>query len=131
MGEHKFRIGDKVWDVRMGWVRVEMVNTEGVYTIAVRHKNGISSFTKDGKLLESDLYPSLFFREITIPKEALQRPRWRAEKGGSFFYINVYGEVETAADYRDKWCNKLFDVENYFQAVEEAMESKHYKVFHD
>lgn len=128
----EFKIGDKVWYVGRGWGEV---TETGVlcesYPIKVVFGEGALHFTQEGKYCLVDKFPSLFFQEIEISKEALERPRWRAEKGGAFFSVDMFGRIEMSTDYHNEWCDKLFDVGNYFQTTQEAVKSKHYKVFHE
>lgn len=127
----KFKVGDKVWYLNKGWGNVVNDRYIKSHPIIVEFKNGdMMAFTGDGKCNNTDKNGALFFEEITIPKSAYIRPKWRAEKDREhYYYVSSYGSVGKDTDYRRNADNKRFEVGNYFKTEEEAKESKFYKVF--
>ena len=52
----KVKVGDRIWTVQDGWVKVKSVNHSSYYPIF----DGNSSFTLDGKFSRSHHHPSAF-----------------------------------------------------------------------
>jgi len=62
-----WKVGQRVWDVRLGWGKIREI-TEG-YTLPITVKftdDKIETYTRDGKLYEKDLYPSLYPHKVKI-----------------------------------------------------------------
>jgi hypothetical protein len=75
MAKTIFKVGDRVWDFRYGWGVVEENNDDQHFPVFVRFDDGEGcAFTLDGRF-DTDQNRTLFFAEIPIPKEALERPR--------------------------------------------------------
>jgi hypothetical protein len=75
MAKTIFKVGDKVWDIGLGWGEVMQIDAGFHYPIYVLFKNGKQEwYAADGRN-ESQSSRVLFFQEIPIPKEALERPR--------------------------------------------------------
>jgi hypothetical protein len=64
------KFGDKVWDTRVGWLEVIGLNSDLEHSIETNYRR----YTSDGKLCSSNLFPSLFWNEFEIPKEAFIKP---------------------------------------------------------
>lgn len=82
------RVGDKVWHITRGKGKITNIIFSERWPIEVKFKNGISIYTFEGKDLEKDINPSLFWDEIefdipTKPKRKVKR------------YINLYWEEKT------------------------------------
>ncbi|MGL5803185.1 MAG: hypothetical protein ACRCX7_11425 [Cetobacterium sp.] len=126
-----FKLGDKVWSTRKGWGVVDKTANSKSYPIKVSFINrGSISFTEDGKEVESDIHPTLFFEEIPIPETALVRPKWRANKNDSYYCVTSDGMTVGVIEYGRGIDDRRYEHENYFKTIEEARESKFYKVFH-
>lgn len=72
----KARIGDKVWSVRKGWGKIILTVADEYYPIIVRYEDAVrEAYTKDGKLMIGDRYPTLFWDEIKfkIPEQPKRR----------------------------------------------------------
>lgn len=131
----KFKMGDKVFDIRHGWgTVVEVEFNHSGFPIQVHfstlNKTISDVYTIDGRSSFSDTYPSLYFVEITIPHNASVRPKWRAEVDEIFFHINSVGFIIRDVDNRYVIDNRLYDIGNYFESEQEAKESDIYKAFH-
>lgn len=125
-----FTTGDNVWDIIYGDGKVLDVCFAGM---RVYFDTGvIKQFIPDGRL-ERESKRTLFFKEfdIEIPKEALERPRWRAEKDDVFFTVDGIGQVLAQKDIYNGWCDEAFGLGNYFKTITEAEQSKFYKVFRE
>lgn len=127
-----FKENDRVWDMRYGWGTVVSITEEDLYPVVVKFEHSIvRKYFKDGRWDKTDRNRILFFQEISVPQEALERPRWRAEKNREYFFVNGCGAIVTGCEL---FCVKdglKFEVGNYFQTEEEAKGSKFYKVFHE
>lgn len=67
------RVGDRVWDIRLGWGVVHHINTNNVYPVAVSFPNGDRLlYTTEGFHDTSHVTQSLFWDEVVI--EAPQKP---------------------------------------------------------
>jgi hypothetical protein len=64
------KVGDKVWESCRGWSEVVELDDESVYKIMTN----FNSYTIDGKYHTRDSFPSLFWNEFEIPKEAFIKP---------------------------------------------------------
>lgn len=52
--------------------------------------------------------------------DIVELPRWRAEKGGEFYFVDFTGEVGFDVDGRETTDNAMYEIGNYFQTREEA-----------
>ncbi|MGL5964388.1 MAG: hypothetical protein ACRCZ2_08350, partial [Fusobacteriaceae bacterium] len=104
-------------------------NKESSYPVDVRHNERCVSYTKDGKQYEEEDGRVLFFDEIPIPKSALVRPRFRARRGGVYYYVNLCGDVCQSDELRAKLDEQQYEAGNYFETEELAMDSDIYKAF--
>jgi hypothetical protein len=66
----EIKVGDKVWDLRYGWSEVISLRDGESYEI-VTH---INTYTIDGKCSIGNQFPSLFWNEFEVPKEAFIKP---------------------------------------------------------
>lgn len=57
-GKH-IKEGDKVWDNRFGWTTVKNIRPDRKYKIST----GYYSYMQDGKAIEQNEFPSLFWKE--------------------------------------------------------------------
>ena len=74
-----------------------------------------AKLTLNGKEYEVEINEEQV-KEIEKPKYK----RWRAEKGGKYYFLSDLGEILFATDYRDKSDNFLYNTDNYFKTEEEA-----------
>lgn len=49
--------------------------------------------------------------------------RWRAEKDGTYYFMNTFGEVESSTELNDYMDNKRHMFGNYFKTEEECLEA--------
>lgn len=63
--------------------------------------------------------------------DIVELPRWRAEIGGRFYFINYIGKVDFDTDLRGYADNSAYEIGNYFQTKEEAEKytEKFYEIF--
>ena len=59
----------------------------------------------------------------------LEKVRWRAEKGEMYCFVNSLGEIDFKEDWGNIVDDNFYKLGNYFQTIEEAKESKFFKVF--
>jgi len=67
------KVGDKVWSIANGWgVVVKLDSFDVNYPITVHHENDglVYVYTTDGKYMDKDSYPTLFWSEFEVPKKA-------------------------------------------------------------
>ncbi|MGL5050649.1 MAG: hypothetical protein ACRC6E_08515 [Fusobacteriaceae bacterium] len=126
-----FKVGDKVYDIKFGFGEVVEIRECGLNNVGVKFGNFVRFYTQYGFYGAIDFNRSLFFEEIEIPVSALTRPRWRALKGGVFWYVSAFGIATKGIDYYSICDDTLNKVGNYFKTEEETEESRFYKVFHD
>ncbi|MGL4999410.1 MAG: hypothetical protein ACRC5T_10620 [Cetobacterium sp.] len=126
-----FKVGDKVYDVRHGWGKVEDVEYSTLFPILVDFEEYFDMYTVDGKDAILDKKACLFFEQIEIPDSALTRAKFRASYGEKYYSVNHYGVVERSIERSYKIDSRLVDIGNYFKTEKEAKESKFYKIFHD
>ncbi|MGL5050896.1 MAG: hypothetical protein ACRC6E_09780 [Fusobacteriaceae bacterium] len=125
-----FRVGDKVWEIRRGWGEVKKIEKYEELPITVGYNDGYyRTYTEDGKVHDCDANRSLFFKEIVIPKQALDRPRFRAEEGIQYVVVTCTGTLNYYTE-RLSWTDEeYYSCGNYFETEEEAKESDLYKVY--
>lgn len=68
-------------------------------------------------------------RKHSVLFDIVELPRWRAEIGGRFYFINYIGKVDFDTDLRGYADNSAYEIGNYFQTKEEA--EKYMKKFHE
>lgn len=124
-----FQVGDKVWSLEYGFGNVICVENCVEYPIFVSYKDDVVTYTEDGRAFNTSLNRSLFFQELEIPKEALVRPKWRAEDKQIYYFVDSMGEIIEIIDTKSIKDNSRFMLDNYFKTREEAKQSKFYKVF--
>jgi hypothetical protein len=66
----EIKVDDKVWDSRYGWSKVIELYDGEKYEIVTN----LSSYTTDGKNALGHNFPSLFWNEFEVPKEAFIKP---------------------------------------------------------
>ena len=61
------KVGDKVWSFSNGWGVVERTGESSIYTLRVRYNEVYTVlYTEDGKMYNSDMYPTLFWDEVVF-----------------------------------------------------------------
>lgn len=60
------KVGDKVWNIRLGWGVVRELMNLSDYPIYVSFERGAGTYTWDGYYILEDLNPSLFWDEIEV-----------------------------------------------------------------
>ncbi|MGL5014450.1 MAG: hypothetical protein ACRC6V_09210 [Bacteroidales bacterium] len=123
-----FKVGDKVWSISYGWGEIVGIDHNSSYMLKVQFDDEYITYTDDGKQYYGN-NRDLFFKEIPIPMEALERPRWRAEKYDSYFVVTRNGGILEISEQGYQIDDEQYECGNYFQTEEEAKESKFYKVF--
>lgn len=133
----EFKIKDKVWDFVFGHGEIISISDSFInvkFTLIgniVAYKlNGRTIDNMNGRITVSPTR-TLFFQEIPIPKEAMVRPKWRANKGDTYFLVSTGGTVEKMFETHNSADERRHNVGNYFQTAEKARESKFYKAFHE
>ena len=76
-----FKENDKVFDVRYGWGKVDLIYNPNHYPIVVKYKIGHISYTLDGKSSHEDLTPMLSFTEYTLQGFSQERAELLPERG--------------------------------------------------
>lgn len=61
--------------------------------------------------------------------DIVELPKWRAELGGRFYFINYIGKVDFDTDLRGYADNGAYEIGNYFRTKEEA--EKYIEKFHE
>ena len=135
MRNDEFKVGDRVFDVRYGYGRVVEIEKVGDYPINVKLENDgyksnvIHTYSVNGKINGGNRV--LFFQEIPIPKEVMVRPRWRAERGEKYYFIDAVGDVVYTRESNIYGDDLKYKIGNYFHTTEESKQSKIYKAFHE
>jgi len=62
----KCKVGDWIWTIKFGWVKININNRDSIYPITILKKNKYYAYTYDGKFDITDNYPSAF---VVPPKE--------------------------------------------------------------
>jgi len=86
-------------------------------------------FLKEG-ILVNEYGDTIEYKNINggIPKykidwyDEVEPPRWRADKGFSYFYSNRWFNVERDTDLHTNWGTSLYNSGNYWQTKEQAIE---------
>lgn len=55
-------------------------------------------------------------------KDSPQPKRWRAERGGHYWYVDYFGTVSEIYESFEYFDEKLYSIGNYFRTFEEAEE---------
>lgn len=125
-----FEVGQNVWEIKYGWGTVEALdfNKDEYSVVQVRfvRNNLVVSYSVNG-IYNAEQNRTLFFEELQIPESALIPPKWRAEYGEIYFFINSVGEV---CYVRDNACDidiNRYKIGNYFETEEKAKQSNIYK----
>lgn len=79
-------------------------------------------YVDQGEVKMVDIKHSILF-------DIVELPRWRAELGGRFYFINYMGKVDFDTDLRGYADNSAYEIGNYFQTKEEA--EKYTEKFHE
>jgi hypothetical protein len=66
----EINVGDKVWDLYYGWSDVVALYDREKYKIMTNN----DTYTTDGKCNTESKWPTLFWNEFKIPKEAFIKP---------------------------------------------------------
>jgi hypothetical protein len=93
----KVEVGDEIWTIQLGWV--EVLDKEYSHDYPIKTPN--DSYTFDGKISQSDKFPSAFleypFKEQEIEKDTLV---WFKDCEDAFWKVGYYSHFEN-----DKhWC---------------------------
>lgn len=59
-------------------------------------------------------------KDYSMLFDIVELPRWRAEKGGEYYFVDFTGEVGFDVDVRETTDNATYEIGNYFQTKEEA-----------
>lgn len=110
----------KQYEVEDGW---EDVRTMPLDEITTRLYSDGSIGTGSGY----HCYQPIAWRPIVKPKEV----RWRAERGGEYFFVQGHGKVEYVNDNHDAWDDGHYSIGNYFRTREEAEASNKARVMRD
>ena len=110
------KIGEKAWDVHVGWGEVFSVGSSVAYPIAVRFKNyGTKSYTVKGLAYEEDTYQTLFWDEVKIEAPSKPLPElevdtkvivWNRTKSKArrhFSHFSPSGRIACFADGNTSW----------------------------
>lgn len=69
------KVGDKVWDIRMGWGVVDELELDSYYPISVDFTHVGDTYTLEGFHRDTDVNPSLFWDEIEIKAPPAPLPK--------------------------------------------------------
>jgi hypothetical protein len=58
-----------------------------------------------------------------------EKKRWRAKRGGQYWFVTIFGDLNSTCDYGFESDLGLFRAHNYFRTAEEAKASKIYQAF--
>lgn len=127
-----FKVGQRVWDIRLGWGTVTSVSRAESkrYPMEVQFEGAKDVYTLEGGSTHMNRR-SLFFEEILIPESALKPKRWRAERSILYCFVASYGDIVWTAEWGHEADGLKYKLGNYFQTEAEARESKFYRVFHE
>jgi len=109
----KVKVGDKIWTIESGWIKV--INTKGGNLYPIDTEN--HSYTLDGKVTIYDKYPSAFteypFKEQLIEKDTLV---WFRDSENENWMVGYYSHFEDGkhhcVDYSKK-STETFDNTNW------------------
>lgn len=130
-----FKKGQKVWDFIYGWgiIKEEVEEHRGFavdfkeYGRVIYTADGVTFFNNEDGVDTR----TLFFKEVIPTESALNKRKWRARKGKRYYFVMSSGICEWVDDTRSCADDRLYNIGNYFQTKEEAMNSKIYKAFHE
>lgn len=88
---------------------------------------------EDTVLVFTPNHPDGVFAPIKPIKEELKPPeRWRADKGGCYYYISANGLVHRQTELYTVSDDMLYNISNYYRTREEAgFESGHQKIINE
>jgi hypothetical protein len=99
-----FKVGDKVYDVRYGWGKIDLIYNPNHYPIIVKYKICHISYTLDGKSSHEDLIPLLSLTEYTLQGFSQERPEILPERGQIVWVRNNENSNWSLAQFM--WKNK-------------------------
>jgi len=116
-------LGDRVFSITKGWGGV--VQVDRVKICVDFGDLGHCSYTLDGKEYRNDLWPALYWDEVTlnIPKSALTLPKRKVKKyilydkfrdSGSVAQFRIFGDQQLADVCRESWSDRYdgpFEIE--------------------
>ena len=116
----EYKVGDKVWDIRLGWGKVIEIESEKYYTpVMVDFVRCFKSYTYDGKDSKSHENRMLMFKEVENLDEYFVRPKDPLVKGRAYeVWDDNDGENDKYLAYytgrKNKFtpCKSLIDNEN-------------------
>ena len=118
------KIGDKVWEIELGWGEIVNIIKSSTYPLMVKFNiNGsIMTFDLSGKYTKIAINPTLFWDEINVEIPKKPKPEfWKPENGEEAYYISIKGEVvESTYWYMDTEDKDVVEQGNVFQTEEEA-----------
>ena len=131
----EFKVGDKVYDIMLreiGIVTKIILNDVSAFPIEVYYEDcGRVLYALEGRFLSRDKYPRLLhYRNDydysvidfnNLPKRE-EHQRWRAEKGGRYYYIRLECKADYYVEKNDSLDEDYYDSRNYFQTKEQAQE---------
>ena len=127
-----FRKGDKVYDVVLGQFGVVTgINKGDLYPVEVMFREMVIHYTDDGFFNGYDKMRRLYFNkfDVVVPKEALERKRWRAKDDECYFFVTPYGEIVITTECGAEEDDLLYAVGNYFKERDDAKKSTIYNGF--
>lgn len=105
---------------------IEWLKSQGADTMPsienLKDSEVIFYVNKDKKVMKLHIICAELF-------DIVELPRWRAEIGGRFYFINYIGKVDFDTDLRRYADNSAYEIGNYFQTKEEA--EKYIEKFHE
>jgi hypothetical protein len=116
------QVGDRVWSIRHGWGIIDFITDNKIYVV-FDYLNKTRIFTFNGKSVDDDLNPTLFWDEveINIPQKPIKMKLIHGVEvpditfkptSGEYFY---YPSVDCLSLHRfmvytdDDWCKFLSD----------------------
>lgn len=108
------KVGDKLWSVQLGECEVLYIST-GEWPIVCQNERGTGAYTANGKKMEDDVNPSLFWSRPKIiappkPKRKVVKTveRWlNVHKDGRTFTFSSERDANQRSDFERIACVRL------------------------
>ena len=115
---------------KIGWSHSGDWKNEGDFSTLEIYKDGERLFSFPVESIEQvELFNAMLkplgFVLIDEP------PRFRSEVGGVYFYVSAIGSVCKDIESSSSIDDKLFEIGNYFETYDEALNSKFRKIFEE
>jgi hypothetical protein len=113
----KVKVDDKIWTIENGWVTITGIEHYDTYQVKVENY----SYTFDGKISQSDKFPSAFleypFKEQEIEKDTIV---WFRGHKDNHFNIGYYSHYDMSTDLHhvfisSKKSNETTDTDVYHE----------------